>query len=163
MNPEKAALIAGMDERRASNLAIVNAVPLELVVHSDSGWTVKDLVAHMIVWEMNTIRTLEAGMQGQRYLIPGFEDGIHAYNERTRMDYIDESGETILALWASTREQLRQIVRDYPEERWQEPLRWFGADALPVQVVKGIGSHEKHHIQEIASAAASLDESGTQA
>lgn len=150
----KQTLFEGMDERRQRALAIVEQAGPDRVVHLDTGWTVKDLVAHLTLWERVSLETLLHANRGEHYFVEGLADGLDAFNNADRERCLSFSMEQVMADWADIREQLKQALADIPDDSWETPIKtiWSREPIPPAQLAKGMGIHEKHHISEIEAA-----------
>ncbi len=159
----KAQLLVGMDMRRQKNRELVESVNPERVVHPESGWRVKDLIGHLTYWEEETLKSLQAFIRGESYEPPLFlQDGqvgftneeVDAFNHADYEQRIDYSSERILTDWEAVREHLKDAVRAVPDEQFENGTfdALWGRDITVTQLVKGMGWHEKIHMQDIQTA-----------
>ena len=159
----KAQLLVGMDMRRQKNRELVESVNPERVVHPDSGWRVKDLIGHLTFWEEETLKSLHAFLQNTSYELPlflqdeqvGFTNKeVDAFNQADYEQRIDYTAERILTDWEAVREQLKDAVRAVPDDQFENGTfdALWGRDITVTQLVKGMGWHEKIHMQDIQTA-----------
>jgi uncharacterized damage-inducible protein DinB len=126
------------------------------VIHVDSGWTIKDLLAHMTMWEIHYTLGLEAfNAGGDPYLIPNYSyEQIDDYNQRQYAVYQPEVMDDVLEKWAAAREAFIAAVEAVPDERMNDRLV---APANPTQnpravsLIKFALGHEKWHQDEIVA------------
>jgi len=61
---EKTQLIDQLKEAHQATLATVRDLDLGLVVHTDSGWRVQDILGHLAQWYENRILSVTAWHEG---------------------------------------------------------------------------------------------------
>jgi hypothetical protein len=141
-----------LDESRAEHLTLLAKVSPEAVVYEDSGWLVKDIVAHVTHWELQSLLTLEHSLRGERYFIPNFRElGIDGWNARDYELHREDTTEQIMENFTNMRHSLKTLVLSMTDEQWEQTLRWFGNEVTPERMLHGILWHEKHHMGEIAA------------
>lgn len=147
----KEALIAGMDERRQRHIEAMQGIPLDAVVHPESGWRVQDLLGHLAYFERLTINMIEALKQGETYH-PDLTGGIDAFNDRDYQLHKDKTADEMMQHWQATREALKATLMALSDEEWQMTTTTLYSRQQPItpeQMAKSMGVHEAMHMKEI--------------
>ncbi len=150
---EKARLIRLLDEARASTLAVLERVDPARCVHPETGWCVKDVVAHILAWEEESLRSLQALRDDQPYYtIPDFAS-FDEYNRRRYEDYTPLPLDRLLANLHTVREETIAILRVLPPARFTDtmPFPWPWEGTLS-EMMEVMAAHERIHITEIECA-----------
>jgi hypothetical protein len=113
------------------------------------GWTIKDLLAHMTGWDDATIDSLRAHVIGR----PPSVDAIRSMDEYNDLTVSSRKGldyDQILKEWRMTRQVLRTIIEQMPEDKFLEPLivPW-GDKATVTFLVEMFRDHEEEHAHDI--------------
>jgi len=139
--------------QRALDLAPVHAefddIDPALVVYEESGWRVKDILAHLATWDAETLRALHAHRRGGAYSIPGYTDAddFNAYAASMRMD---EPLALIYDGWEATRRWLRVIVGALtPDDLSAEMTYPSGRRGTVGALIEEIFSHQAEHLDHI--------------
>jgi hypothetical protein len=152
IDAEKARLIDDLDDARRRTLAILQDADENCVVYPDSGWRVKDMAAHILIWEVEALAALRARQKGGTYTIADF-DSFDQYNERARLRYRDLPLTQIMAELHTVRETIKAILRALPPERFAGvmayPWPWMGSlgDLMAI-----MAEHERQHADDIRQA-----------
>ena len=152
IDAEKARLIDDLDEARRRTLAILQDAAADRIVYPDSGWCVKDTVAHILIWEVEALAALRARQKGMTYTIAGF-DSFDQYNERARARYRDLPLIQIMTELHTVRETIKTILRALPTERFAGmmayPWPWMGSLSDMMEIM---AEHERQHADDIRQA-----------
>src|SRR5688572_10300513 len=106
---ERARLIRALSESFDEAQVTLSTADTARVVYTDSGWTVKDLVAHVSAWEAEMLHSLQAYADGGEYEVEGFT-GDDAQNAIFYEQHKDAAFETLLERWTQTRESLKTLI-----------------------------------------------------
>jgi uncharacterized protein (TIGR03083 family) len=150
---EKARLIGLLDEARAYTLAVLDGLDPARRVHPATGWRVKDVVAHILVWEEEALLALQALSDGRSfYTIPNFVS-FDDYNRRDYERRKDVPLDQLLADLHAVREDAKAILQALPPERFTGtmPFPWPWAGSLS-EMMAIMAAHERGHSTEIARA-----------
>ena len=152
IDAEKARLIDDLDDARYRTLVILRDADADCIVHPDSGWRVKDVAAHILIWEVEALAGLRARQKGETYTIAAF-DSFDQYNERAFIRYRDRSLDQIMTELHAVREAMKTILRALPSDRFAGmmayPWPWTGSlsDLMAI-----MAEHERQHAEEIRQA-----------
>ena len=111
-------------------------------------WSLRDIVAHLAVWQEGCAAALESLARGEPPRIPGFdpEAGGEAFNAARAAEHRHESWEQVMALLHAARERHEAAVRALPgavgPERYQEGRTAYRLAAMP-------GSHDRGHLEPV--------------
>ncbi|MBI1258730.1 MAG: ClbS/DfsB family four-helix bundle protein [Chloroflexi bacterium] len=149
----KAELLRQLDQTHQAMLDLLKTVDPEQVVYEETGWRVKDLVAHVATWDAETLRSFHALRRNTSYTIPNFTDvdDFNAYAATARMD---ESMERIMSDWEATRSWMKIIFNAMGDEDFSAEMTYpSGRQGNARDLVEEIIDHEREHMEEIRAAA----------
>jgi len=140
-------LLQRLDETRAKIEELLPKVDPKKEIYP--GWTIKDLLAHITGWDDATIDSLRAHVAGRVPAIPA-DRGINEYNARTVSTRQDLDYEHILGEWRLTRQVLRTIIEQMPDDKFSNPLivPW-GEKGTVTFLVDIFREHEEEHVHDI--------------
>lgn len=133
-------------------LATLDGIDPEQVIYEESGWRVKDIVAHVATWDAETLRSVYAYRRGSEYSIENFvdNDDFNAFAAHVRMD---EPMERILTDWDATAKWLQLIVRSLtPDDLASEMTHPSGKRDTLGRLLNEIHEHRDHHTNDIRAA-----------
>lgn len=149
--PSAETLIAELDHARhilrqlLQDLEAQHAASLEVY----PTWTIKELLAHVAGWDDACIATLRAHSRGELPATPA-ASGIDLYNVSTVARRAALPLEQVIQEWESTREVLKQIIRDLPAEKLAEQFVYpWGPTGDLTRMVHIFAEHEAEHAEEI--------------
>lgn len=137
---------------------IADADP-EQVVYEESGWRVKDIIAHVATWETEMLRSLNAFRRGGSYVIPNFvdDDDYNAYVALVRMD---EPIEQIFDGWEATQRWLVIVVAALTPEDFDAEMTYpWGRQGSVAGLFKDLFDHRVLHAGDLERALAQRDSS----
>ncbi|GAB1422056.1 hypothetical protein MASR2M15_22630 [Anaerolineales bacterium] len=160
--------IAVFEARRAANNEVLAGIPPDTLIYAEGGWTLKDLLSHMIAWERTAIDALVYYQRGEEYIIAEFAttptaEAIEAFNQRMYLAHRDDPVELVWQTWDEQRaayiNTLTEAYRLDPQTKinqpWVSPLDGDAYVSLE-GLMKSINWHEKEHIQDIQKVKESL-------
>jgi hypothetical protein len=149
---EKARLVGELDSARRRTLDILKDADGDHIVHPATGWRVKDVVAHILIWEEEALAALRARQKGETYTIAGF-DSFESYNDRAFKRRRDAPFEQIKTELHDVREEMKTILLALPPERFAGsmvyPWPWTGSLSDMMAIM---AAHERGHADEIRQA-----------
>jgi hypothetical protein len=112
-------------------------------------WTIHQMLAHMTGWDDASIDSLRAHIAGNIPATPA-DRGIDEYNARTVTSRQDLDLEHILKECQKTRQMLKKIIEDMPENKFVEPLivPW-GEKGTVKDLIEVFIEHEEEHARDI--------------
>ena len=125
-------------------------------------WTVKDLLAHITVWELRMIRWLEQTVRDEvpEMLPPGMTwDDLDQWNEQTYQKHRHRDLDEVLADFGLSYPQALSALEDISEEDLIDPNRYTWRDGRPLweMVAANTSWHYKEHEETITTWLKGLD------
>jgi len=125
-------------------------------------WTIKDILAHITVWEQRMVRWLGEAMSGEEaHMLPdGMTwDDLDDWNEQTYQEHLHRPVEQVLADYELSYPQALKAAKEVPEQDLIDPDRfdWREGDPLWVMVAANTFWHYKEHEESIRAWLEKLD------
>ncbi len=143
------ALIESNAQARAELISALDAIPAARREERWYGeWSLKDIVAHLGVWQDGWGAALEALARGERPLVPLFEEGDTgaAFNAARAAEHAGDSWEHAMDLLRRARQRheaaVRALAGAVEPERYAEGRTAHRLASMP-------GSHDRTHIAPI--------------
>lgn len=119
-------------------------------------WTVKDMLAHITVWEQRMVRWLEQTALGDEpeMLPAGMTwDDLDLWNEQTYQEHLHRDLQEVLSGFQTSYQEALKTVREFPEEDLIDPERyaWRNGRALWLMVAANTYEHYKEHEADLAA------------
>lgn len=148
VNPRKE-LLQQLEESGKQRHYVIAGIDTNNVIYDESGWTVKDLIAHITAWEEEAIRSLQAFYNGRVYTI---DKDDHTYNHEQQVKRKDLTIVEVFSAWDAVRQEFIAAVTAIPDEKFDQlmTLPW-GEQNTPAHLVREMLKHEADHIQEITN------------
>lgn len=144
---QRSRLIEDLDRARETMRAVVNKVDPQREIYP--GWTMKHVLAHIAGWDDATIASLHAHMGGQEPGTPAVR-GIDYYNAESVATREPLSYEQVVHEWEFAREQVKDLLRQMPADKFEEPLlSAWGATGSVAGLIAVFVRHEIEHAEEI--------------
>ncbi|MBN1565264.1 MAG: DinB family protein [Anaerolineae bacterium] len=145
---EKAQLIADLKAKHEATRALIADLDPGLVIHGDSGWRLRDIIAHMAVWYGVRVRSLQQWQTGDTYLVPGGD--VEAFNMQTVADRAEWSYDAVFAEWESEFAALMDVLAAMPPEQFAQEMTLPWNAVGPVSLfVERLVEHQRDHYDEI--------------
>ena len=144
---ERDRLIKELDEARETMRAVVAQIDPRREIYP--GWTLKHVLAHIAGWDDATSASLQAHMGGEEPGTPATL-GIDHYNAESVATREPLSYEQIVREWELARQQVKDLLRQMPEEKFDELLlSAWGRTGTIAQLIDVFVRHEIEHAEEI--------------
>ncbi len=140
-------LLEGNAQARAELMQAVDALPAERRTEGWYGpaqWSVKEIVAHLIGWQIGWAHALELMARGERPAVPGYEDD-DSYNARSVAARSGRSWEELMGELRSTREQHEAAVRGLRGSFDLERI----VPGRTAHNLANAGGHDREHLEAI--------------
>ena len=128
--------IEGLSQRELTELPIYE------------GWTIKDVLAHIVGWDQRTLKTLPLMLQNRASDIPGVE--VEEHNQESLAAWRDKSLAEVLAAMKSTHQQILGLLSAVDsveiDLRRQRNGRIITIRSYVIDVMM---EHDRHHAMEI--------------
>ena len=132
----------------------LEGLDLDLVIHPDTGWCIRDILGHIATWDRVLIHTIQTFLEGSEYVIPGMVGDETDYNARRVVEQRKLSSSKILTEWNQAREDFITIVQQIPTDKFFDELAFPWGDergSLSVMIEYMI-EHNGEHQAEISQA-----------
>lgn len=147
MTPEN--LIAALNETRAETEIMLAGIDSQLVIYTDGGWRVQDIIAHLTAWEEQVLKSMQAYHEGEEYQIPNYQNYDH-FNAQQFQQRQKLENDLVYQQWKETRQQLMTVLNAIPAEKWAGEMRYpSGRRGVMSALVEEILDHEKEHREDI--------------
>lgn len=146
---ENALLVDLLTTTRQDTLAALKDVDLDRIMHPDSGWRVRDMVAHLIAWDIAAVQALKHLQSKTVDAIPDLSD-MDAYNAREVAKRKNLPIDDLFAEWAALHDEFKALAENMPDDLMGKRFRFpWGAHGTGYQLVEGMAGHEQYHREEI--------------
>ncbi len=148
-------LLVLLSESHTANLSALEGNVMEVPVHADSDWQIKDIIWHIAVWDRQVTKSIQAFSDGGEYALPAFNE--NEFNERAFQEGRKLTEEQIIEGYEQARADFKASVQELPQEKYSEDLLYpWGDERGDVsQLVEYMVEHDAEHRDEIAAALAS--------
>ena len=132
----------------------IMGLDLDLVVHTDTDWRIRDLLGHIATWDRVLIRAIEAYLDGSEYVIPGMVGDETDYNAEKVIEQKNLSNSEILQEWNQARVDFVAAVRGIPAEKFSDELLfpWGDETGTVTLMIEYMIEHDGEHQEEILDA-----------
>ncbi len=132
-----------------------------------NGWSIKDLMAHLMAWQKVTLARLEAAQRNDEPTFPEWlagespesEEQIHQFNARILRTYRAQPWSRVHQDWRAGFVKILKLAQDIPYRDLIEiePGRYPWLKGYPLIAVLH-GTYEHHHVDHLGSLLAWIDD-----
>lgn len=145
-------LVRQLERTQYEGMATLSELDPEAVVYNDSGWTVKDIIAHLAAWDEPTVKSFQAYAEGGEYSIIGYHDlevfNWSEYEMRRLLPYAE-----VYASWDAARTRIKEIVATLSPEQLVGTMRYpAGNLGNCAQLIREVWEHQQLHFDDILAA-----------
>lgn len=132
----------------------LEGLDLDLAIHSDSDWRIRDILGHIATWDRVLIQAIQAYLDGSEYVLPGMTGDETDYNAQKVKEQRNLSTSDILMEWNLAREDFIKMVQQIPEDKFIDELAfpWGDERGSVSLMVEYMIEHNGEHQQEILDA-----------
>ncbi len=113
------------------------------------GWTIREVLVHVAGWDEAAAATLRAHLENKPLSLPRINN-LDEYNAISISNRSEMDGEQVLREWRSTRDVLRRMIKEFPEEKFH--LRFavpWGGKSTVTAMMEMFCEHEESHTRDI--------------
>ena len=145
-----------LSKSHTANLTSLEGIDMEVPVHADSDWQIRDIIWHIAVWDRQVSKSIQAFTDGDEYAIPALNED--EFNERAFQEGRMLTEDQIMEEYEQSRADFKASVQNLPQEKYSEDLLYpWGDERGDVShLVEYMVEHDAEHRDEIAAALASL-------
>jgi len=145
--PDRNFLLHRMDKTRSKIEDLLQEIDPHKEIYP--GWAIKDMLAHMTGWDDAIIDSLRAHVVNRPLSVPAIRS-LDEYNALTVSSRKDLDYEHVLKEWRLTRQVLRTIIEQLPEDKFFSPVNVpWGKKSTVTNLVEMFHDHEEEHAQDI--------------
>jgi hypothetical protein len=133
----------------------------------NSNWTIKDVIAHLMAWQMVSNARMDAALLKNDPKFPDWlagndpesEENLENYNDRIYQIHERQPWDRVYQMWKEGFQKLIKTTELIPEEELIEPGRfvWLGEHPLSA-VLDGLYEHHlEHHIPDFKNFQKTMD------
>ena len=149
---DKQSLLAELEAARNDLLDTLEGLPPDkMQITGVVGfWSVKDVLAHLVAWESETVTALN---QAQNKRVPSIMniDDIDGWNDQQYERNARRSLEAILDDFEGVHKMLFKMLSDFDETRLFDvrQYRWMEGEPLAYLIEENVTLHEREHAESI--------------
>jgi hypothetical protein len=136
-------LIVRLDKARGQLSALLPSIEPYQDNEIYPGWTIKEMLAHITGWDDLVIAFLDAFMKEEQPQTPSYRM-IDEYNQETVSTRAPLDFEQTFREWISTRENLKNRLKDMPAERFSKSFLLPWGDPGTIQDLLEVFIHHEH-------------------
>ncbi len=132
----------------------LEGLDLELVIHPDTDWRIRDILGHIASWDRVLIHAIETFLEGSEYVIPGMVGDETDYNAQKVIEQKNLSTSEILKEWNLSRIDFIAAVQQIPPEKFFDELAFpWGDERGSISfMIEYMIEHNGEHQEEILKA-----------
>ena len=150
---DKEYLLNILAEAHLAIRATLDEVDLEMPVHKDSSWRVREIIGHIATWDQEVANSLRAYQAGSAYQISDLDEEETEYNEKAILEQKKLSVQQIVAEWERAHDEFRKAIQEMPSDRFPGDMQypWDERGSI-ANLVEEMVEHAIEHRDEIVKA-----------
>lgn len=143
-----------LSESHTANLAFFEGNNLQVPVHGNTDWQIRDIIWHIAVWDRQVTKSIRAYKAGGEYVISAFNED--EYNKRGFEEGRKLTEEQVIEEYKQAREDFEISIKELPSEYFSDDFLYpWGDERGDIsQLVEYMVEHDGEHRDEIAAALA---------
>jgi hypothetical protein len=129
----------------------IGGLDLDLVIHADTNWKIRDILGHIATWDRVLIHAIDCFLEGSEYVITGMVGDETDYNQDKVLEQRKLPTLHILQEWDQARKDFITAVQKIPADKLNYELAFPWGDergSLAVMIEYMI-DHDGEHKEEI--------------
>ena len=129
----------------------IEGLDLDLVIHADTDWRIRDILGHIATWDRVLIRAIQSFLEGSEYVIPGMVGDETDYNQEKVIEQRTLPTEEIYQEWNKARKDFISAVQSIPPGKFNEELDypWGDESGSLAVMIEYMVDHDGEHQEEI--------------
>lgn len=149
-------LLQGLKDGRTELLEAIEGLTEAEATAPDpnGGWTLKDVLAHLAVWEAEVLKALGQVRMGKRPTINDVSDAeVDRQNARWQKETAGRPFDKVLEDLYGARTQTLKVVAQLPDEALNDRDRyeWLRGETLAAFIASETFEHARDHLHEIVA------------
>jgi len=148
---QKEEILKRLDETHQSLENTIKELDLELVIHADTDWRVRDILGHIATWDRVLIHAIQSFLEDSDYVIPGMIGDETDYNQEKVLEQRNLPTSQILQEWNQARKEFIEAVQQIPPDKFNEELAfpWGDERGSLTLMIEYMVEHDGEHQEEI--------------
>jgi hypothetical protein len=132
----------------------LEGLDLELLIHSDTDWRIRDILGHIATWDRVLVHAIETFLEGSEYVIPGMIGDETDFNNQKVVEQKNLSTPEILKEWNQSRIDFIAAVQQISPEKFFDELAfpWGDERGSISLMIEYMIEHNGEHQEEILKA-----------
>ncbi|MGB2956037.1 MAG: DinB family protein [Anaerolineales bacterium] len=132
----------------------IEGLDLDLVIHADTDWRIRDILGHIATWDRVLIHAIQSFLEGSEYIIPGMVGDETDYNQEKVLEQRKLPTSQILQEWNQARNDFIEAVQQIPPDKFNEELAfpWGDERGSLTLMIEYMVEHDGEHQEEILAA-----------
>ena len=150
----KQKILKGLGDTHMELEGTLEGLDLEMVVHTETDWRIRDILGHIATWDRVLVRAIETFLDGAEYVIPGMVGEETDYNAQKVAEQRDLPTSEIVKEWKESRGDFIAVVEGIPPERFFDELNfpWGEERGSLSLMIEYMIEHNGEHQEEIQDA-----------
>ena len=129
----------------------IEGLDLDLVIHADTDWRIRDILGHIATWDRVLIYAIQSFLEGSEYVIPGMVGDETDYNQDKVLEQRNLPTEEIYQEWNQARKDFIEAVQQIPPDMFNEELAfpWGDERGSLTLMIEYMVDHDGEHQEEI--------------
>jgi hypothetical protein len=163
---KKDELLEALEDERQELMEMLEDLPDEAMLEAGvmGDWSIKDILAHLVSWEGQTVTLLFQAQRGMDKPTTAHfaKETVDALNQRWHEESQSRPLEAVWQDWLGVRKQMIRRVSDITEQELNDPQRYPWQKGVPLYewILNDSIEHEEEHADQIREW---LDKRDTQA
>lgn len=127
---------------------------MELLIHPDTGWRIRDILGHIATWDRVLIHAIETFLEGSEYVIPGMIGDETDFNVQKVIEQKNLSTPEILKEWNQSQIDFIVAIQQIPPDKFFDELAfpWGDERGSVSLMIEYMIEHNGEHQEEILKA-----------
>jgi hypothetical protein len=151
MNIElKENLLSRLADTHTELAQVVEGLDLDLVIHDDTEWRIRDILGHIATWDRVLIRAIQTYLSGSEHIIPNMTGDETDYNTEKVAEQRKLSTAEIFQEWNQAREDFIAAVKSIPTDKFMDELAFPWGDergSLTLMIEYMIEHNGEHQVE----------------
>jgi hypothetical protein len=153
LSSERERLLRRLDESHYAAMSAVRKLDPNAMIYPEGGWRVKDVIGHLVAWEEEMVKSLQAYCDGGEYRLSGAANDDE-YNEQFFQKRKDYPLERIHEEWALVRGRMKALIATLSAEQFAGKFLfpWGEHETAAYLIDHDMIPHMQEHIDDILKA-----------
>ena len=148
---EKSKMLAKLSKAHGNLKETIKGKNVEVIVYSEANWRIRDILGHIATWNRETVKSIDAFMSGDSYIISDLDDDESDFNESAVMEQRKMSNDELLIDWEKSTTEFLDAIGKVPHEKFSSEMifPWGDETGSASLMMKYMIEHVDEHRVEI--------------